>query len=310
MQDNAAPWEMFNCLLHSSGTEMRRFLRSPQLRHWYTQNFDLLRSAGKRVNFRSADALESACTQQIGLDPQHDSDIDPVGETDLVAKVSPIPIGIGLDCQQLPAWRAAVGAAPPLHKRRLEIAVPFSHSLMRDRRKTALRELHSSHSTQLPYMTTSALWGSLSTFAFVAAPASRGQDTFRFWEAILLGSIPIVQAGPLDTLYAMMPCVIVSRWDGISASRLDDWRSAIIERFGPVPQQHPHVQPFLNGKILGRIIQEGIPMPTQKRASGLRPVHHRPRAVINHTCNMSVGGLLTLGRRELLLGCGGLHPWP
>jgi len=285
---------------------MRQFIRNPQLRHWYTQNFDLLRSAGKRINFRSSDAFESGCTQRIGLEPHHDSDVDPIGETDLVAKVSPIPIGIGLDCQLLPAWRAVVEAAPPLHKRRLEIAVTFSHSLMRDRRKTALRELHSSHFIELPYMNTSALWGSLSTFAFVAAPASRGQDTFRFWEAIWLGSIPIVQAGPLDTLYAMMPCVIVSRWDGITASRLREWRNTIIERFGPVPQQHPHVQPFLNGKILGRMIQEGIPVPTQQRAPGQRPLRHRPRAVVNHTCNMSVGGLLASGRRELLLGCDGL----
>ena len=186
----------------------------PSLVH---QNFDLLRSAGKRINFRSSDAFESGCTQRIGLEPHHDSDVDP--SEGLVAKVSPIPIGIGLDCQLLPAG-AVVEAAPPLHKRRLEIAVTFSHSLMRDRRKTALRELHSSHFIELPYMNTSALWGSLSSFAFVAAPASSGQDTFRFWEAIWLGSIPIVQAGPLDTLYAMMPCVIVSRWDGITASRL------------------------------------------------------------------------------------------
>lgn len=129
-------------------------------------------------------------------------------EAALAAKVSPIPIGLSFTCTQLPEWRDAVAyaAARPLKERKLAIAVTFDPS-GRDRRRTALKELASSRSDNLVRkrrLPTRQLWQMIAQYAFVAAPASRGQDTMRFWETLALGSIPIVQAGPLDVLYAQV----------------------------------------------------------------------------------------------------------
>jgi hypothetical protein len=38
----------------------------------------------------------------------------------------------------------------------------------------------------------------LSSHAFAAAPFSHGQDTYRFWEALARGAIPVLLHGPLD----------------------------------------------------------------------------------------------------------------
>ena len=52
MQDNAAPWEMFKCLMKRDGTAMRQFINHPLMEHWFTQNYDLLPSAGERIATR------------------------------------------------------------------------------------------------------------------------------------------------------------------------------------------------------------------------------------------------------------------
>ena len=313
MEDNSAPWEMFNCLAglgsqdHPNGTDMRHFIRHRLMRHWFTQNYDLLPSAGKRIHFDTGDRREGACANGIGLDPGKDSDVDPASEAALVDKVSPLPIGNNIRCDLLTTWREVVASAPLLSERRLVIPITFtaagrnSHFGQRDRRKTALKELAQGSRTQmLPRMPIEKLWRALTAFAFVAAPASRGQDTFRFWESIALGAIPIVQAGPLDGLYAQLPCVIVSRWSGLSEPALAEWRRTILERFGSDPRAHPRVRRLMNETHLAELIRKArrIPMWLRPRSD----VAHLPRGVVNHTCDMARGGILTSDRRDAL-GC-------
>ena len=42
----------------------------------------------------------------------------------------------------------------------------------------------------------------------VAAPRGNGLDTHRLWEALYLGCVPIVQAGPLDALYRRVGALV------------------------------------------------------------------------------------------------------
>ena len=67
----------------------------------------------------------------------------------------------------------------------------------------------------------------------MAAPGSHGQDTYRFWEAVSLGAVPVTLRGPLDGLYSQVPCVLVDDWRRrITPADLVAWRQNLTERFG------------------------------------------------------------------------------
>jgi hypothetical protein len=56
---------------------------------------------------------------------------------------------------------------------------------------------------------------------FVVAPRGNGWDTHRLWEALYLGCVPIVESGPLDSLYAQLGTVlIVKDWATVTEASL------------------------------------------------------------------------------------------
>lgn len=56
---------------------------------------------------------------------------------------------------------------------------------------------------------------------FTIAPRGNGLDTHRLWEALYLGSIPIVQTSSLDSLYRELPVLIVPNWDDVTEEMLE-----------------------------------------------------------------------------------------
>lgn len=56
----------------------------------------------------------------------------------------------------------------------------------------------------------------LARHRFALSPAGRGIDTHRTWEALLVGTIPIVQSSPLDPLFRDLPVLIVEAWDHLT----------------------------------------------------------------------------------------------
>jgi len=57
---------------------------------------------------------------------------------------------------------------------------------------------------------------------FIVCPHGNGLDTHRVWEALLVGSIPIVKASSLDVLYQDLPVIIVKKWQDITKDFLDN----------------------------------------------------------------------------------------
>lgn len=78
-------------------------------------------------------------------------------------------------------------------------------------------------------------WERHGDFAFEVSPRGNGLDCFRTWEALLLGTIPIVRTSTLDPLYEdeALPVVIVQAWTEITAENLARWRAALQPRLGP-----------------------------------------------------------------------------
>ena len=321
VQDNSAPWEAFSCLggmpgrvgalmhnvsaltkaAHANaagvlvqravGGALRTFLRSPLLLRWYTQNYDLLPSAGKRVGYSVRDMGETACSERIGRRASYDSDFDGTRDAELIAKVSHLPIGLQAPCSQLPLWRRVVADVPALSTRKLSILVTFTKSVMRDRRKTALRELGSSAHTVIGHLSKEAFWRAISQYAFVAAPASRGQDTYRFWESVALGAIPVVQAGPLEGFYRHLPVVSVADWQNMTAPRLAEWRARIVATFGEYPHRHPQVARLLSSRYYAARIRSAEPVLPVLDGGGVDRVGDLT-GIVAHTCNLTAGGLL------------------
>jgi hypothetical protein len=57
---------------------------------------------------------------------------------------------------------------------------------------------------------------------FALSPPGRGLDTHRTWEALMVGTIPIVIRSPLDILYDQLPVLIIDDWSVITPEFLED----------------------------------------------------------------------------------------
>lgn len=73
----------------------------------------------------------------------------------------------------------------------------------------------------------------LSEYKFCASPPGRGIDTHRTWEAIMVGTIPIMIEGPLDDMFLKLPVVIVPfsfDWSTITEDWLNEKYAKLQER--------------------------------------------------------------------------------
>ena len=57
---------------------------------------------------------------------------------------------------------------------------------------------------------------------YVASPRGNGIDTHRFWEALYLGAIPVVESSPLDPLYQSAGALVVDSWTHVTPTLLRD----------------------------------------------------------------------------------------
>jgi len=62
----------------------------------------------------------------------------------------------------------------------------------------------------------------LSRSKFVLSPEGMGIDCHRTWEAMLVGSIPIIKSSKLDHLFKNLPVLIISNWKEITKEFLDN----------------------------------------------------------------------------------------
>ena len=61
----------------------------------------------------------------------------------------------------------------------------------------------------------------LSLYKFCVAPPGRGIDSHRCWEALMVGTIPIVINSTINELYEDLPVIIVNSWDVITVKFLN-----------------------------------------------------------------------------------------
>jgi len=233
------------------------FLSDTRLLHWWTQNYDL-----------------TGCNPWGGCSP-----VDP--QSPMARKVSPIPIGLdfyrpafepeeGVDgtpgasmsvCQQQHNLDASAAAASPWSERPMGLLAPFDCGadvalrlqLLQPDRQAACTALKATTGLDLLRWfegDRAKYWKALGETSFVAAPQGRGLDTYRLWEVLSMGSVPVVTSSSLDLLFSSFPVIIVPSWDEVTnaltnPTRLREWKTTIQRRFGSEPFASAEVQRML-----------------------------------------------------------------
>ena len=149
-------------------------------------------------------------------------------------KLRPIPIG--LNCfEQAPEMKRALKNLPTKQKK---VWVNFgnTHAKRRDAWRWFCGDLPKTSVAPKPWATCEikktknnvrnnphlvAYYGRVAAHRYVAAPRGNGLDTHRLWEALYLGCVPIVQAGPLDALYRRVGALVVRSWTQVTSHLLD-----------------------------------------------------------------------------------------
>ncbi|MFA6066649.1 MAG: hypothetical protein WC707_05715 [Candidatus Babeliaceae bacterium] len=71
----------------------------------------------------------------------------------------------------------------------------------------------------------------LSQYKFILSPFGNGLDCHRTWEALLVGTIPVVKTSTIDTLYKDLPVIIVQDWDEITEDFLEEQYEKIKKQY-------------------------------------------------------------------------------
>ena len=138
------------------------------------------------------------------------------------ADVIPIPIGLNEDSQLEPMMKANVQDVK-IDK----ILVNFKQD--RKERQNLFHQVK-----DLPYVHVetytkkwentqelTAHYESISKYKWTLCPRGAGQDTHRLWEALYLGSIPIVLKSSISSLYEGLPVIQLNNWDELSLPLLE-----------------------------------------------------------------------------------------
>ncbi len=64
-------------------------------------------------------------------------------------------------------------------------------------------------------------YSQIAKFKFVLCPAGIGWDSYRLWETIVLGSIPILKNNEFSKNLSSLPCIIINDWDDLSSELLE-----------------------------------------------------------------------------------------
>ena len=126
-----------------------------------------------------------------------------------------------------------------------------------DRRECRRRVNSAAVSYQSDFTTRDASWRMNARFAFTLSPAGAGLDCHRTWEALLLGSIPVVLRSPLDELFTRLPVVIVDDWSEVTPARL---RSEL-DRIARTSFEFSQLElGYWTARIQSLPIREGLPL--------------------------------------------------
>ena len=218
------------------GARHRALLDDPRVAHWFAQNCDMPERHPRltRIPIGLDNPVYTKFEKRLGF-----ALTMALGRTPFDASVSHNDMG-----DQAALQRVRAGLPPPA-ERALQALCTFHQNQklvtpdlkeLPDRAQ-ACRDLGNSPCGHFVgrRLRQRECWERHGGFAFEVSPRGNGLDCFRTWEALLLGTIPIVRASTLDPLFAdeALPVVVVREWTEITPENLARWRTALQSRLGP-----------------------------------------------------------------------------
>lgn len=211
-------------------------LEHPRIAHWFVQNCDRPGRHPKltRIPIGIDNPVFSKMEKRIGF-----ALTMALGRSPADASFSKNDMG---DQRVLHAVRAEL---PPPGERPARVLCTFhqNQKLIRPdlsglpERARAARELAGNPLCHFPArrLRQRECWAAHGDHAFEVSPHGNGLDCFRTWEALALGTIPIVRRSTLDPLYEDngLPVAIVDAWTEVTPENLGRWRRELAPRFGP-----------------------------------------------------------------------------
>lgn len=214
--------------------DLDRALAHPGLIHWFMENYEHPRDyidAGRitplplGLNFHKLDPGSPNQSRDMGL---------------------PAPPAV----QQLD-MKAIAERLPPLRDRPLKVYCNFHlnmdtflrhpHARKRADARAAARDALSGkpfvfwEPRQAPRH---RVWSRHGGISFEASPRGNSIDCHRTWEALILGTIPIVASTQMDPIYDGLPVAIVEDWSEVTQERLYAWKEAFLPWFEqPLPPE-------------------------------------------------------------------------
>lgn len=151
-------------------------------------------------------------------------------------KFIPMPIGVAASHWPHGNQAALLHAGrmmPPISQRPPVAQASFHHTLSHPERATVLRTLIGKAGISFtPHrLTPEQLWFAHAHHAFVVSPRGAGLDCHRTWEALALGTIPIVQRSSIDPVYDRFPVALVQNWHELTPKAMARWRDELAPAF-------------------------------------------------------------------------------
>ena len=117
-----------------------------------------------------------------------------------------------------------LNSSKPFYERINKIYVNFNAKADRfGQRSACLKDVPSSLVAMYQQkMKRTKTWINTSNYTFVLSPYGQGMDCHRTWEALILGSIPIIKSTEFVKMFEDLPVLIVDDWKQINQKLLDD----------------------------------------------------------------------------------------
>lgn len=191
-------------------------LGHPQFRHWFAQNLGMTHRAMSPIPLGM-----DYHTLSIGRQPSWGQAASPAAQE-----------------AELDALRATL---PPLHDRAPTAFCNWQFASGNPWRAALQDRLDPQavayQPTRLPRRET---WQANARHLFTISPRGRGMDCHRTWEALAIGSVPIVDDLPIRPLFASLPVLLVRDWAQVTPAWLQAERERILSEtfdFAPLLQR-------------------------------------------------------------------------
>jgi hypothetical protein len=120
----------------------------------------------------------------------------------------------------------------------------------------------------------SLLYTAAAEAKFVFCPSGLGLDTFRLWESLVLGAIPVVESnkGGLDRTYGSLPVLVVRSFEDVTAPLLREAYGCFRRHAGVFSYEHLTMGYWVD---VVRAVQR----------TGSSEVYNAEHPAVNHYCN-------------------------